>query len=141
MAEETAEFTQGEPGVNEQMGQGEATELNEGLELAREMDRGTQDVEAMVPSVGAEGEERDDSMDEASPADFEGKLQPGNEDMKFVTGPTMKPSEAQWVGAMSAAGKTSSRARRHLSTLQKVASEPGASPNLQRLVRWMIENS
>ena len=140
MAEETAEFTQGEPGVNEQMGQGEATDLNQGLELAREMDRGTQDVQAQ-PAATGEAAERDDSMDDAGPADFEGKLPPGNENMKFVTGPTTRPSEAQWVGSMSATGKVSQRARRHMSTLQKVANEPGASPQLQAIVKWMVENS
>jgi hypothetical protein len=139
MPTEDAEFTQGEPGVNEQMGQGEAAELNEGLELARDMDAGTEEVGAAP--AGAEGEEVDDSMAEATPADFEPKGGALNEDMKFVTGPTLKPDEAQWVGSRSVSGPVSPRVRRRLNTLQKAASAPGASPRLQAMVKWLVENS
>ena len=138
MQTEDAEFTQGDPGVDEQMGQGEATELNEGLELAREVDQG-QAVAA--PSGGGETQERDDSMDDATPADFEPARGSQDEDMKFVTGPTLKPGEAQWVGARSASGPVSARVRRRISTLQKAAEAPGASPRLQAMVKWLLENS
>lgn len=142
MPTEDAEFTQGEPGVDEQMGQGEATELNEGLELAREMDGGTEDV-AAAPAAATGGieAERDDSMDDASPEDFEPSRGAQDEDMKFVTGPTLKPEEAQWVGSRSASGKVSERVRRRLPTLQKAAEAPGASPRLQAMVKWLLENS
>jgi hypothetical protein len=139
MPTEDAEFRQGEPGVDEQMGQGEAAELNDGLELAREMDDGTQDVGAAP--AGPEEEAADDGMDDASMADFAPQGGVQNEDMKFVTGPTLKPNEAQWVGARSASGPVSPRVRRRLHTLQKAASAPGASPRLQAMVKWLVENS
>jgi hypothetical protein len=134
---ENAEFRRGAPGVDEQMSQGEAAELNDGLELAREMDAGTEDV-----GPGPAGAEApDDSMDQASTADFEPKGGALNEDSKFVTGPTLKPNEAQWVGARTASGPVSPRVRRRLHTLQKAASAPGASPRLQAMVKWLLENS
>jgi hypothetical protein len=131
-----AEFRQGEPGVNEQMGQGEAGQLNDGLDLAREMESGQEDL-----AEGGVEEPMDDGMDEATPADFAPQRGALNEDMKFVTGPTLKPNEAQWVGARSASGPVSPRVRRRLHTLQKAASAPGASPRLQAMVKWLLENS
>ncbi len=136
-ADSTAEFTKGDPGVNEQMDQGEATQLNDGLELAREMDAGTE--EGAAEPAGPE--EPDDSMQDATLADFEPQRGASDEDMKFVTSPTLKPAEAQWVGARSAAGPVSERVRRRLPTLQKAAEAPGASPRLQAMVKWLIENS
>jgi len=137
MVTESAEFQKGEPGVDEQMGQGETQELNDGLKLAREMDAGTEDV-----GEGPAGAEApDDGMDEATMADFEPKGGAQNDDMKFVTGQTLKPDEAQWVGARSASGPVSPRVRRRLNTLQKAASAPGASPRLQAMVKWLLENS
>ena len=136
-----AEFTQGEPGVDEQLGQGEAAQLNDGLELAREAAAGTQDVGEEGAGEPAGPEEVDDSMQPATMADFEPKVSAGNEDMKFVTGPTLKPDEAQWVGSRSAAGPVSPRVRRRLHTLQKAAAEPGASPRLQAMVKWLVEHS
>jgi len=134
-----AEFRQGDPGVDEQLGQGETQELNDGLELAREMDA---QGDALMPGPGPVAAVADDSMDQATRADFEpqggGSL---NEDSKFVTGPTMKPEEAQWVGSRVAAGPVSPRVRRRMQTLQKAASAPGASPRLQAMVKWLLENS
>ena len=139
MQTEDAEFTKGEPGVDEQLGQGEVSELNAGLDLAKDMAAGN---EAAAPAAGPAMEEApDDSMDEASLADFEPKGGAMNEDSKFVTGPTMKPQEAQWVGSRVAAGPVSPRVRRRLHTLQKAASAPGASPRLQAMVKWLLENS
>ena len=136
-----AEFRQGEPGVDEQLGQGETQELNEGLDLADDMAEGNElDEEAAAAGAG-EPEERDDSMDAATPADFEPQASAKDEDMKFVTGPTMKPGEAQWVGSRSAAGPVSERVRRRMHTLQKAADAPGASPRLQAMVKWLLENS
>lgn len=130
-----AEFRQGDPGVDEQLGQGETQELNDGLELADELDEGN-DVEAAGPA-----EEADDSMQPATLADFEPQGGAMDEDMKFVTSPTLRPAEAQWVGARSAAGPVSPRVRRRLNTLQKAADSPGASPRLQAMVKWLVENS
>ena len=138
MPTEDAEFQKGTPGVDEQMGQGEASELNDGLELAREVDAGTEDV---GEAAAAETEEVDDSMEDATLADFEPQVGASNDDMKFVTGPTLKPAEAQWVGARSAAGPVSDRVRRRLPTLTKAAQAPGASPRLQAIVKWLTENS
>jgi len=131
-----AEFRQGEPGVDEQLGQGETQELNDGLDLAKDMAAGN---EAAGPAPTAEAP--DDSMDGATMADFEPKGGSLNEDSKFVTGPTMKPEEAQWVGSRVAAGPVSPRVRRRMQTLQKAASAPGASPRLQAMVKWLLENS
>lgn len=138
MPPEDAEFRQGEPGVDEQLGQGETQELNEGLELADELDEGTKDF---GDETAGGPEEADDSMQPATLADFEPQGGAQNEDMKFVTGPTMKPDEAQWVGARSAAGPVSDRVRRRMGTLQKAADAPGASPRLQAMVKWLLENS
>jgi hypothetical protein len=137
MPTEDAEFRQGEPGVDEQLGQGETQELNDGLDLAKDMAAGTEEVGA--GPAGAEAP--DDSMDEALPADFEPKGGALNEDSKFVTGPSLKPNEAQWVGSRSISGPVSPRVRRRLHTLQKAASAPGASPRLQAMVKWLVENS
>lgn len=141
MSTAEAEFTKGEPGVDEQMNQGEAAQLNDGLELAREMDDGTQDLGEEGAGEPSGPEEVDDSMQPATMADFEPKVSAGNDDLKFVTGPTLKPEEAQWVGSRSAAGPVSDRVRRRLHTLEKAASAPGASPRLQAMVKWLIENS
>ena len=135
---EDAEFKKGEPGVDEQMGQGEASELNDGLDLAEDLEAGTEDV---GEAAAATAEEPDDSMQPASLSDFEPQGGAQGEDMKFVTGPTMKPDEAQWVGARSAAGPVSDRVRRRLPTLQKAAQAPGASPRLQAMVKWLVENA
>ncbi len=140
-AADNAEFTQGEPGVDEQLGQGEAAQLNDGLALAREMDAGTEDV-AAAPAASAEAQPMDDGMEDASLTDFEPQGGgPQDEDMKFVTGPTLKPGEAQWVGSRSITGPVSARVRRRLHTLQKAAAAPGASPRLQAMVKWLVENS
>ena len=135
-----AEFQKGDPGVDEQLGQGEAAQLNDGLDLAKDVAAGTEDAAAGM-QAGMQPEEADDSMDAATMADFEPQRGAGDEDMKFVTGPTMKPGEAQWVGAKSAAGPVSDRVRRRLPTLQKAAQAPGASPRLQAMVKWLVENS
>ena len=42
MPTEDAEFRQGEPGVDEQLGQGETQELNDGLDLAKDMAAGNE---------------------------------------------------------------------------------------------------
>ena len=133
-----AEFRQGEPGVDEQLGQGETQELNDGLDMADDLAEGNE-MDAAAPT--GEPEEVDDSMEPATMADFEPQGGVKNDDLKFVTGPTLKPAEAQWVGARSASGPVSPRVRRRIHTLQKAAQAPGASPRLQAMVKWLVENS
>ncbi len=133
-------------GSPDQLPRGEATRLNtetdvvapEPIELAApsaEADTGVSEMAAPVP---VEEEELIGADDMADAADFnpEGYV-PIDEDEAYITGPTMRPGEDQAAGAQYPA-PLSPRVRASLSALQAAASEPGADPTLQALIRLLL---
>lgn len=123
-------------GTAAQLPRGEASRVNAEFERAESTAADTE-----VPAVEyAEPEVEDDSGLPAEPADFEPQFEAETEDEDFITGPTSRPDEAQFVGATPTI-PLSAAARRAVPILQRAAEEPGASEQLRRLVAYLLKSA
>ena len=147
MAETNIPASEGSP---EQLPRGAATQLNENtnLQAPEPVALSQGPVEATgateTPAGGGDGtqgpEEGSEDLQPAEAADYEPLFEPGSEDEEFITSPTSRPDEAQWVGAQSK--RTLPQAvRRHLGPLQEAAAMPGASPELVSLVKYLLRQA
>lgn len=116
-------------GTPDQLPQGEATALNQAV-----TDIPNQGGQAAAPEMA------DDSTAPAQPADYEPIYTPESDDEDFLSGPTLRPDEAQFVGA-TPQQPLSAAARRSLPTLQAAAAEPGASDALKALVAALLREA
>jgi len=118
-------------GTPDQMQQGDATELNAGLP--------TENPTAPEAAVEVTQPEATDELLDAEPTDFEPLYEPASDDETFITGPTTRPDEAQFVGAMDTKTRLTPVIRQQLPALQRAASEPGSSQELQNLVAFLLK--
>ena len=127
-----AEFEAGQ-GSAEQLPQGAATAANEGTNVVAPP---APETEAPVaPEAPPEAEEAP-----ATPADFDPQYLPETDDEAFLAGPTERPDEASWVGAMPQQGQPPI-VRRHMTLLQEAAAAPGASAELQALISYLLRTA
>lgn len=119
-----------EQGTPEQLPQGAATALNEAAPT-------TSVTEPAPVADAAAAAEPTVEPQMASPADYEPMYQPDTEEDQFLTGPTMRPEEPQYVGTTPPRGLPP-RVRRSLPVLQQLAADPDASPELQALVNLLV---
>jgi hypothetical protein len=117
----------------DQLPQGAAQELNANMPTPTELE--PKGLEAPVQEDATQ-----QFPDEATPADFEPLFEPATDDEMFITGPTTKPDESQLVGT-EPVRQLPPVVRRQLPLLQRAAAEPGASADLQVLVRWLLGRS
>jgi len=117
------------------MPQGEAQALNEAV-----ADMPAPEQDASVPQAEAAPTTPTDDIAPAQPADYEPIYTPESDDEEFLTGPTGRPDEAQFVGATTRQAM-SPRVRRAIPALQRAASEPGASAQLQELVAHLLREA
>ena len=140
MAEPTPGFTADEGSPN-QLPRGAATELNDGTNVVapEPLALAPPAAEAQATSEGQDATvlEGAEDLAPAQPADYEPIFEPGSEGEDFVTGPTNRPGEAQYVGA-GPRPTLSPQVRAQLPALQAAASEPGASIELQTLVKYLL---
>ena len=122
-----------EPGVRanqgtpEQLPKGEAQRLNEET-----------NVEAPEPIILPEEEPVDLGL--AGPGDFEPVFEPETEDEEFITGPSTRPDEPQYIGSAQST-PISPQVRRMLPVLERAANDPEASQSLKDMVRYILRNS
>lgn len=97
-----------------------------------------------TPASGGDGtqgpEDGSEDLLPAEAADFEPQFEPASEDEAFITSPTGRPDEAQWVG-VQARRTLPGAVSRHLPTLQEAAAMPGASPELVSLVQYLLRQA
>jgi hypothetical protein len=122
-----AEFQMG-GGTPEQLPQGAAQNLNEGLEQVPQQE---------APEAVAAPEEEPEL---AGPADYEPLFEPATEDEDFLVGPTTRPDEDVTAGT-TAPQRVPAHVRSQLSALQAAADAPGASAELQALVSYLLRTS
>ena len=118
----------------EQLPAGAATEVNAQLP--------TQTASQPDPMEGAAAPapEADVPTAPAEAGDFVADYQPVDEDDDFITGPTGRPGEDQAVGTAPRRG-LSPRVAKNMTLLQQASSAPGASPELQALVSYLLRNA
>ena len=133
MAGETPDVRyQAAEGTPDQMQRGEASSLN--AALPTENPTAPEGAEVAAPAA------EEEQVLPAEAADYEPIYEPGSEDEAFITGPTMRADEAQWVGATDR--RTLPEAvRRHLGPLQEAAAMPGASAELVTLVKYLLRQA
>ena len=121
----------------EQLPAGAATEVNAQLP--------TQTASQPDPMEGAALPEQapveeDVPVAPAEAGDFDADYMPADEDDEFLTGPTGRPGEDQAVGTAPRRG-LSPRLAKNMTLLQQASSAPGASPELQALVSYLLRNA
>ena len=116
-------------GTPDQMQRGEASDLNAQLP--------TENPTAPEPAVEAV---QDEAVLPAEPQDYDPLFDPETDDEAFITGPTMRPDEAQFVGAVQPR-ELPPTVKRSLTALQQAATEPGASAELQGLVQYLLRKA
>ena len=121
----------------EQLPAGAATEVNAQLP--------TQTASQPDPMEGAALPEQapvaeDVPVAPAEAGDFDAEYTPVDEDDEFLTGPTGRPGEDQAVGTAPRRG-LAPRVAKNMTLLQQAASAPGASPELQALVSYLLRNA
>ena len=123
----------------EQLPAGAATEANAQLPTltASQPDPMAGAPEAAAPAAPEDGAE---DLVPAQAADYNPIYQPQSEDEAFLTDPTTRPDEAQWVGTGPQPTLPPAVARQ-LPALQRAAAEPGASPELQVLVAYLLRRA
>ena len=135
-----ANFQAGEGGPD-QLPRGAAEAANEGTNVVAP-DPITAAVslteEEAMPTEEVAPEE-DVPVEPASPQDFLPDFEPATEDEEFLTGPTMRPDEAQTVGTTPRRG-LAPNVRRNLTLLQQAAASPTASAELRALVQYLLRN-
>lgn len=122
MSTPEAEFKKGEPGVDEQLGQGEAQELNEGLATAR-------DAEAEAPLP--EGP----MPEEAAPGEIDAVEGPEDEDEEILA-EAINPRPVTMPRSVPAVPLS---VLRRLPRLRQVAQSPGAPPAAVAMYRLIIQ--
>ncbi len=139
MAEVQPGFTANEGSPN-QLPRGEATALNEGTNVVA-----PDPIQAAVSLTAPEGmpaetaPAEDVPVEPATPQDFLPDYQPQTDEEAFLTGPTMRPDEAQTAGTAPRRG-LAPVVSRNLSLLQQAAAGPNASPELRALVQFLLRN-
>ena len=133
MAEPNPGF-QASEGSPEQLPRGAAEAANEGTNVV------AQEPLVLDQEPVEQGAEELAPEDMATEADFDPQYVPSTDDEKFLTRPTERPDEGQFVGAAMPRGQ-SPTVRRHLSLLQEAASAPGASAQLKALVSYLIRTA
>jgi hypothetical protein len=119
-------------GTPDQLQQGAASELNAGLP--------TENPQAPEAAVEAPAEAAPE-LAPAEAADHEPIFEPTTDDEAFITGPTTRPDEGQFVGAMDTQTKLTPVIRKQLPALQRAAAEPGSSQELQNLVAFLLKQA
>lgn len=139
MAQPDPGYTANEGSPN-QLPRGEATALNEGTNVVA-----PDPIQAAVALTEPEGmpqevaPEDDVPVEPAAPEDFLPDYEPSTEEEAFLTGPTMRPDEAQTAGSAPRRG-LAPVVRRNLGILQQAAAGPNASPELRALVQFLLRN-
>jgi hypothetical protein len=128
-----------------QLPRGEALTLNENtnVEAPEPLDIADQPTEEAPPAEAAPESgplEGEDDLGPAGAADFDPLFQPMTDEEEFLTGPTTRPDEAQFVGSGVQRGLPPT-VRRRLAQLQEAASDPEASPELRALVAYLIRSA
>ncbi len=140
MADPQPGFTANE-GSPDQLPRGEAAALNDGTNVVAPdpLALAPPAAEAQATSEGqtAQALAGAEDLAPAQPADYQPIFEPGSEGEDFITGPTTRPGEAQYVGA-GPRPTLSPQVRAQLPALQAAASEPGASIELQTLVKYLL---
>lgn len=127
---------QQDSGTPGQLPQGAATELNNALPTET-ASAPASDAEAAASEAAAEQEV---PVEMAAPADYEPVFQPASEEDDFIAGPTLRPDEPQTLGT-SRRAPIPANVRRSLPVLQRLAAEPGASPQLIALVALLTREA
>ena len=122
----------------EQLAQGGATEANAQLPtLTASQPDPMEGAPAPAPEAAVE---EDVPVEAAATGDFAADYMPLDEDDEFITGPTGRPGEDQAVGTAPRRG-LSPRVAKNMTLLQQASSAPGASPELQALVSYLLRNA
>jgi len=141
MAEPQPGFTANEGDPN-QLPRGEALLLNENtnVQAPEPLDIADQPTEEAPPEAPAGPLDGEDDLSPAGAADFDPLFQPMTDEEEFLTAPTARPGEAQFVGSEVQRG-VPANVRRRLEHLQEAASDPDASPQLRALVAYLIRSA
>lgn len=124
MATPEAEVRKGEPGVDEQLPQGEAQEINEGLQAARQLAEEEELAVGPLPEL-------------ASPSDLEVDATPQDEDEEILTQADnpqpFRPGAPYRVPAVPLS------VLRRLPQLRAAANLPGAPPQVTAMYRLIVQ--
>ena len=131
-------------GTPDQLPKGEAQQLSEAVSAIPDQQQPdlADQAAAAVPDTLPPDENATavDDTSPATPADHEPIYTPGSDDEDWLTGPTSRPDEAQFVGA-SQQRIMPANVRSALPFLQRAASDPNASPELQALVATLLREA
>ena len=134
---------QANEGSPEQLPRGEAAALNENTNIQAPEDI---DINAPVDAPGGEGAPVEEApldpedlaqLEDADAADLDPLYEPASEDEAWIVGPTTRPDEPETAGT-APVSPISPRLRQQLPVLLRASEEPGASPELQQLVDFIL---